>query len=118
MKTKIEFTSEKINVSEVGGECFQVMFEKKENGKKYFLTQRMFEFECEFDEPPSCYMESHISDCNGHVDHVKWELSENEFTCQYKLNEEFEIKIQFNESSEKIEEIRSTLKTIFSRLDK
>ena len=117
MKTTIEFTSDKIDVSEAGGECFQVTFKKTEDGK-YFLAQRMFEFEYEFDEPPCCYMESHISDCNGHLNHVEWNLSDNEFVCIYQLDKEFQIRIQFDESPEKINEIRKTLKTIFSRLDK
>ena len=117
MKTKLEFKSEKVEISESGGEYFQVIFKNKEGPKQYFLIQRAFEFE-EFDDSPSCYMESHISDCNGHAERVGWELTDKEFTCRYKLDEEVEIKIQFDEPEEKAQEIRSTLKTIFSRLDK
>lgn len=118
MNAKLEFTCNKAEASESGGECFQVVFESCRKPKQYFLVQRMFEFEDEFDEPASCYIESHIRDYSGHCDQVDWDLTEKEFTCCYQLNKPVEVNICLDDPKADINEIRKRLKTIFSGLKK
>jgi hypothetical protein len=98
-----------VSASESGGEYFQVLFEREQDGDRaYFLIQRQFEIP----DDGTCYVETHIPEACGYFRIRFAELDRNRFRIELPGKKEWDI--TFETDDDNYEKVKSILGAILS----
>ena len=108
----IRFKANYVSATEAG-DSFQVLFEEQEDREeRYFLIQRGFEFDEDFEEPDLCYIESHEESLCGFPKLSKMELDRNSLSLTLAGSDEPDMVVEYEASDEDHREIQTILKII------